>query len=202
VRGLTINVDIDGVLGDFHSEMVNRMNAHMGKSLTKADWSSWDPSEAWGLPNGVWTSLFQSAVVEGIFEIEPVIAGAVRGIDKLMAADHRIRIVTSKILWTAAFTHRAMFDTIKWMVRNGIPNDVELVFTSNTHHKTDYQADVVIDDQPNLETWCQDHGALNIIYDQPWNQEAISPYVIRAQNWDEVVWAIGRWAVTGLVPRL
>ena len=195
---LTINVDIDGVLGDFQIEMVRRMNHHTGYSLTPADWDNWDPSAKWDLGDGEWTALFQQAVNDRIFLNEPVIEGAHDGVWGLVVAGHRVRIVTSKILWDGAYTLKAERDTLFWLARNNFPHDIEVVFTGNAHHKTDFVADVVIDDQPHIGTWAQVDPTLNILFDQPWNRLTRydgedHPEITRAHNWQEVVIAIEQY---------
>lgn len=209
MKTLTINVDIDGVLGDFHGEILPRIYARGGfvggtnQMVSKEAWTNWNPWVCFTITKAVWGEIFREAVQAKIFRYEPPIPGAIEGVTELIEQGHRVRIVTSKILWDMDTTIRAEIDTLEWLYLYRLIEHVEVVFTGTTHHKTEFVADVVIDDHPHIETWCQPHPVLNLMYDQPWNRVtrfdgdlSTQPFYVRALDWDDIVWAINQFANT------
>lgn len=191
---LTINIDCDGVLYDFNEAMTSVGEQELQRKLPPTDrWSMWD---AWGITRDEWYRLFHLAIREyDVFSFGDQVPGALNAVRYLIGEGHRIRIVTSKKLRYADSTKFAQQQTIDWLHKHGLLNDVELCFTGN---KQGYPADVVIDDKP-TDKWMQP-GALNILFGQPWNEHwqyahnVGTASVVRAASWGAVLREIERVA--------
>lgn len=194
MKSLTINVDVDGVLYDFigHCRMLgvgyfNRVivtEAQITEALMP-EANSWHIWEDWDISRDEWYEFFNWAIQHReLFSGGQPIEGAVRGVMKLVNDGHRVRLITSKNLRSAASTYQAQSQCVEWLHRVGLLNWVELVFTGN---KQGYPAQVAIDDKGDW-SWVQ-AGATNILFDQPWNREApigiLNRY--RATGWDAVL---------------
>lgn len=184
MRRLTINLDSDGVIYDFNAQMVRMGEHYLERELGET--SRWEMHEAWGVTQGQWYAMFMRAVHDAeLFRMGRALPGAIAGVKEL-SKKHRVRIVTAKRLRDPLATRLAMLQTINWYSQEGMLQGVEMCFTQN---KQGYQADVVVDDKPTLR-WAQS-GALNLLFDQPWNQELFekpfTPPVKRVHDWDEVL---------------
>ncbi len=181
---MIINLDSDGVVYNLSGILTARTEKRLGRSLPAA--------QGFGLSNWELTReevdrIFEVEAQNGIFRFGEAIEGAVDGVLRL-ADNHQVRIVTnksSKALGRGSIT--AMQDTIQWYKGVGLLDKVEMVFTDG-YGKQGYPANIVIDDQPNLE-WVQEDAA-NILFDRTWNHKvtgkAKGPW-LRALSWDEVV---------------
>jgi 5'(3')-deoxyribonucleotidase len=163
-KGLTVNVDLDGVLYDFEAACREWGEIRLDKKLPVTDtWSMWEP---WGISKREWYEIFHDGIrAEHIFRMGHEEPYALWGMLTLRAMGFRVRIVTAKRLVYRDTTLRAKISCLRWLDEKEIPFD-EIAFTSD---KQGYNADVVIDDKPTM-AWAQD-GAFNILMGQPWNLE-------------------------------
>lgn len=180
---LTINIDMDGVVYNFTDAF-----ALLNPDLT-LDRSQWNL----GLESEVFSSRFEEAIVAGVFLIGEPIEGAIEGLEGLIRAGHRVRLVTAKQMKTSYLTYVAQANTLQWLDRRMLLDRVEVVFTD--HAKIGYAADVVIDDHPGL-AWTQ-RFADNLLFDQPWNRttdRAAHPVHVMV-GWESVIeWIEGEQA--------
>jgi len=186
VRRLTINVDMDGVIYDFNGHVTALGEVYLGRKLPVT--KTWDMAAAWGLTDDEWYELFHRAIMEdGLFRDGLAIEKAVPALH-LLSRQHRVRIVTSKQLRYPPSTLAAQSQALHWLDEHGLLNHVEVAFTGN---KQGYSADIIVDDKPTLK-WAQT-GAMNLLFDQPWNQEITgrpphdAAQVRRVVGWDEVL---------------
>ena len=122
----------------------------------------------------------------------PPIPGAREGINYLSDLGYEIRFVTHKPTQGGAFKHHAIRDCVQWLSWNNIEYD-SIVFDGD---KARYTADLIIDDNPNMN-WTQPYK-LNLLFDQPWNQNpnatltdhALHSYM-RVDNWQDVQMIVG-----------
>lgn len=192
---LTINVDMDGVVYDVMSEYLRMFAPHV-RYEEVTSWSVWEHT---GQSKAEFWQAFHSGVRMGLFLKGEEYTGASSAIRQLTKAGHRVRIVTSKTLSGTEQTRLARVDTLGWLSDRGLGR-LEVVFTGG-YAKQGYPADVIIDDKPTLE-WVQP-GRLNILFDQPWNQELsgdvyVPSDLIRAQTWAHVVRQVERVSREGL----
>jgi 5'(3')-deoxyribonucleotidase len=164
MKPLTINLDMDGVIYDFTAQLHSYAEIALDRNLPEfMTWSAW---AEWGISKSEFYHLFHRAIAEDeLFSRGMAIDGALDAVWALADAGHRLRIVTSKRLRNDSSTLQAQKQTLTWLYTHGILGVVEVAFTSD---KQGYLADVVVDDKPTL-AWAQ-RGALNILFDQPWNR--------------------------------
>lgn len=189
---LTINIDMDGVVYDFNAAITSYGELYLNRKLPEetTNWEMWD---AWGIEKDEWYEIFHLAIQTGeLFNQEGMgIDGAVEAIKRLKKDGHRIRIVTSKLLRGPRSTAAAMIQTVRWLEGVKLIDRVELSFA---HNKQGYEADVIIDDKPNLE-WAQ-KGKHNLLFTQPWNEGGIDPIksryynIERVRNWHRVLYVV------------
>lgn len=182
---LVINSDMDGVVYDYSGSLFRMASTTYGRDDYPPP-RTWDTHKTLGLEEEDFWEFFHDCVQNGVFRHGMPIPGAVEGIRKLLKDGHRVRMVTNKHLRNALSTWHAQTDMLHFLHEHELLHQVELVFTMGRFKKQGYPADVVIDDKPTLE-WVQ-VGALNILFDQPWNEDIeVPPSVIRARGWDEVL---------------
>ena len=147
--------------------------------------------DEWGIEKSEFYHLFHRAIAEDeLFSRGMEVEGAVDAINELARAGHRLRIVTSKRLRNDESSLKAQKQTLTWLYTHGLLGLVEVSFATN---KQGYNAHVVIDDKPTL-AWAQS-GALNILFDQPWNRTIETPYhmggtnalIVRGYGWADVL---------------
>ncbi len=181
---MIINVDSDGVVYNLMGILTARTEKQQGRPLPAAE--NFGLSN-WELSREEVDKIFERESQKGLFGYGEAIEGAVDGVLRL-ADNHQVRIVTNKSSKALGKgSNAAMQDTIQWYDGVGLLDKVEMVFVDG-YGKQGYPANVVIDDQPNLQ-WVQEDAA-NILFDRTWNQKvtgkAKGPW-LRALSWDEVV---------------
>lgn len=188
---LIVNVDSDGVLYDMQTIFANRARAaYPENGLIDAEPADWAIETAWRMEPGAVRALFVRESKRGLFGHGHAYPGAIEFVHTL-AEEHHVRIVTNKGPMGEAIEH-AITDTVAFYGRHGLLQFVDLCFARSSH-KQEFVADVVIDDHPGLG-WAQP-GAMNIMFDRPWNRNAFrgiakwrdaETSVIRASSWDYV----------------
>ncbi len=188
LRKLVINVDLDGVVYDFDHVMRALGGYYLERELPVS--RSWNMWECWDVTMEEWLEMFHRAAKEDeLFYVGREIEGGPAGVRQLLSAGHRVRFVSHKNLADPDAAAAAMIQTVRWLNRQDLLTGTEIVFTGD---KQGYKADVVIDDKTSLE-WAQ-AGALNLLFDQPWNWYAEpesrligEPPVRRVHGWDDVL---------------
>lgn len=189
---LTINFDMDGCVVAFESEFQRMVERETGTAL--GVWDSWTP---FGWDRETFEGHFRKAIMNGVFLSAGEVPEAVAAVHACRDAGHRIRFVTSKQIDSYPESVMAKLQTLQWLHHRGLLKpDVEIAFTAN---KVGYEADVVIDDNPDTSRWAQ-LGSVNILFDRPWNADVETgkkitwgrPDVVRAKGWTEVIEIIAR----------
>lgn len=148
-----ILIDMDGVIVDLMGEAVAR-------GLFQHPPCKWDFT-------GCCTPFEQNEIFgqPGIFRDAPPIAGAINGVQALIAAGHDVRFASTP--WPT--NHQSAQHKYEWIEQHfGNPRLLTL-----THDKTLIPASVLIDDRPDLiGPWT------HVTYPQAWN----------ASSWDEPTW--------------
>ncbi len=194
---MIINVDLDGVVYRFEPEvrfLVEKAHHLWGDPVTLDVADQWDLAAAYGISEQQFRNIFEQAVAKwDVFSVGDMEAEAALWLDRINKR-HDVRFVTE-----AGFQGKpqvrasAIAQKAQWLADMGL-GTYPLILSSGS--KQGYPADVVIDDKPDLK-WAQE-GAVNILYDQPWNQEPNyhAPWLgyglIRATSWQQVSNEIAR----------
>ena len=209
---LTINIDFDGVINPFYeqaflvfSELKLASTYHHASGwwgeTHQRQFSRWQFYKDWtwvGKPltsSKFWELLrmHDLGISDGlVFSDGSPIHNSVPVIQGLEGAGHTIRIVTSKAFRNLDLKEEALRRTVKFLGDHNIPYHAIVFNCDLSLDKTDYRADVVIDDHPYWKGWAQP-GALNVMLAQPWNTReecdkffnGIPDFVVRA-GWDKV----------------
>lgn len=189
---MIINVDLDGVVYDFHTSLMEYIYGKGGwlHLVTPRRWNVW---EDWGMTFGEWNHWFRRAVEDGeVWGKGPMIPGARHYLWKLSDEGHHIRIVTDRLVH--AFGHRAAVTaTAQWLDDNNIPyrslsfEGKKYLFASDNS--------VLIDDKPsNVNSFVYSvtdeltrYEA--VLFAQPWNDVDVNylqPTVRRLSGWEAV----------------
>lgn len=182
---LRINIDSDSVVYDLTPELLRRANRKFGTNV--ATQTTWSLSDHFPMTTEEASQFFEAESKKGLYALGRQVDGAVSALTQLAEAGHDLRIVTHKHGMGAGKVH-AMSDMIGWYERQGLLELVDIVFARGD--KTQYPADVVIDDKPTC-AWTQ-YDAFNILFDQPWNQTLThathaTKVNLRAKGWADVL---------------
>ena len=183
-----VNVDLDGVGYDFTEAMRNEFalyaQEHWNDSMLE-DPQQWEVWKTWGISNEVFTGVMHRGIMDGrVFGVGKPIPGFIEGLTMLRANGWHVRIVTNKIFARANLRYMALTSCVTWLDDYSVPYDT-ISFTDSKLGKEPIRADAIIDDKPDATHWAQ-MGSKNIIFDQPWNQDA-PPHLIRCVGWTEVL---------------
>jgi 5'(3')-deoxyribonucleotidase len=172
-----IACDVDNVVADLVSVILNRYEDRFGISLSPCDIKEYDLSKF--LDEGFVEECFDNP---NIYDDVQPIAGSISGIAYLRSAGHRVAFVTScssmqltrKLNWLQDFgflDERVKFD----------PDYIPCV------QKELIRADILIDDKYENVAKFQGIGDGNraILFSQPWN--LAYPWRASANAWDEVL---------------
>lgn len=179
---LTVNVDMDGVVYDFVEAMRHEFRWRGFDTSIPEEWSF---EKAWGVSRDKFVEVMYEGILdERVFGhgLDRVIEGAPDALRGLHHRGHHIRIVTNKSHFPEPVRTMAIKNTMTFLRVEGIPYD-DIVFMSKD--KLGYPADVVVDDKGDTRGWAQPH-ALNLLFDQPWNQKVETnglSTVTRAHGW-------------------
>ena len=166
---MLILLDQDGVLADFEQGFYDAWQARHGAlcpavplALRRTFYVRDDYPE-----------VYRSAVQEvytapGFYRNLPPVAGAVEAVQALLAQGHDVRICTSPLnQW-----QHCVPEKYEWVERHlGAEMVHRLIVTKD---KTVVYGDVLVDDNPAVVGVRQPHWR-HIIFDQPYNREAVGP---------------------------
>lgn len=186
---MRINCDLDGCVVDFPRGFMNMLHEHDPVRFSPANTpypTQWNWWPQWHMTAGEWLSWFRKGVESGyIWREAPMIRGARDALWVLSDAEHNIRIVTHRLSWQGLHA-TAIKTTVDWLETYNIPYR-DIAFEAS---KTEIEADVIIDDKPDL-SWVQP-GKINLLFDQPYNRdvETGGGNLIRCAGWPAVITAI------------
>jgi 5'(3')-deoxyribonucleotidase len=174
-----LGVDLDGVLGDYLSEIRRIAAEWSGDNLLTpiVDYEF----KKWGIDNwpGGYPALHKFAVTQrNMFSDMDPMMGAPQVLRELSAADVRIRIITSR-LCIKYYHKEAVTQTVEWLENHGIPY-WDLCFIKD---KTAVVADLYIDDSEKNIIQLRDAGRNTLVFSNSTNANAPGP---RVTNWYEV----------------
>lgn len=174
----SVLLDVDGVLGDWHTPTVLLANRLFGLDADPADQDTWEMLDWLKLTSEQAEQLFHEIKKPGFHQRIKPYPYTVAGVKALMEiAD--ISIVTAPI-------HGATwcFERWEWLWEHfGIPAKS----VTHTHEKHKFDGDVFVDDKPsNIERWAQHHPTGDALL---WHQPSTANMGMglrRVTSWNEV----------------
>lgn len=172
-----VAVDVDSVLADFATPMVDHINKMFGTSYSHEHVTDFyieknliPQSES----KRFWKSFGEEVRVHDILEPSE---GAVEGLARI-AAIADIFIVTSPLATSPTW----VYDRDNWLMRHFNINRNKI---AHIHEKFRIRADVLIDDKlENISSWMSHNvGGTGILWSQNWNIEGV-PGAIRTNDWN------------------
>lgn len=192
---MRIGIDLDEVVADSLTAIINFHNKKYGTTLTKEDFHSYDFWEIWGgTPEETAEKCAIFFATEQRSSVNPI-AGSVRGLAELKKRGHGLYVVTGRSSDSAR-------ETEKWIeakfpkVFSGIHYANLYTFDGRARLKSamcrELGVDVLIDDQPMNVLDCAINGIRAFLFDQKWNRKTVLPAgAERVISWEEIVEKIG-----------
>jgi 5'(3')-deoxyribonucleotidase len=158
-RMQTIGVDIDGVLADQVTGVLDRVREKHGVALTYEEVVHWDvPLGPTSFVPEIAKAMLDPAYVLGM-GVHP---GAREMLQDLRASFH-VHLLTVR-------PPEAMDATVQWLASSGLEYD-ELV-PAKEALKSRHSTAGLVDDYPkNLQEFLHNTGGVGVLVDQPWNQD-------------------------------
>lgn len=171
-------LDVDGPLGDFHSEAMNVANKMFGLRLALEDFNTWDVTDV--LPTQEMKDAMNRAIAEPGFatRILPQ-PGAREAVDELRSLCEILFVTTphpKSPTW--------MRERQEWLQRHFRVEHQDIIHVFKKHHVV---GDALVDDRPRtVEKWQarHRHGA-GLLWDMAYNRGADG--IRRVRAWDEVI---------------
>lgn len=186
-----IGVDLDEVLADFISALIDFHNYTYGTSFTKNDFHSYEFHEVWG---GT-----REEAIQKVYDfhktaysenIQPV-AGSIEGVESLKRNGYTLSIITSR--------QYDFIDLTKKWLRKYFPDKFSSMYFTNSHSQNGVtikkseicsrlNVDKLIDDRADNANECAMSGTEVFLLDYPWNRNVnLSPKVTRVKSWQELL---------------
>jgi 5'(3')-deoxyribonucleotidase len=158
--GLTVGVDVDGVLANQIQGMLPKIRMRLGIQLCYEDVTEWRlPLGESNIAREIETAFDDSDYVIGM----PVHSGARAFVDEIYS-NNRIVMLTARPPQTRVWT-------LQWLQNHGFSFD-ELVNVKE-EKKSFYRSDVLIDDYiGNITEYLKNTRGTAVLVDQPWNRRA------------------------------
>lgn len=167
---IRVGVDVDGVMRDFHSAVIDKAKPH-GLTIEYQDITNWDFLRT-NAVNGKSLAyhIFDSKEwAEDVFAKAPVLDGAKQAYN-LLCEYYDVYIVSDQANDTKHYTDL-------WLRENGFNRHVGAIYTSN---KIQAPCQVLIDDNYEHIKKYNDSARLGILIDRPWNKK--HEYHLRASQ--------------------
>lgn len=170
---MLIGCDVDQVVANLNEEWLRRYNIEYDDTLCVAELVSWDISKFVKPECG--KNIDKYLHQRGLYDCIKEIPNALWGVCRLRRQGHRVVFITSdpsggksgKIDWL--YNHYFAEDQNDWIV---------------AHDKSLIRMDIMIDDSP--RNIASSTATFNLLFNQPWNQDAEGAYV-RVNDWHDTV---------------
>jgi len=197
----TVNIDIDGVVYDFHKEMHEeimathtRVRGYIADDKGKyypylehhavRDSTPWEMWTRYGISQGTWNAIFRRGVEHGsLFSRGEPIHGAVDGLWTLYEEGVKVRLVTRRLVHSG-LNAKILQQTAEWLDKWMVPYWT-ITFVGKRDDKIGFVGDVAIDDSPTHYDELVKHNKFVFIFDQPWNRHRTD--AMRINDWDELL---------------
>lgn len=197
---LLVAVDLDEVLGQFLSALLDFHNDRYQTSLTMKDFHSYTFRLCWGGDEEESTAKVQAFFTSPNFlRGIPLVPGARHGLECLKQAGFRLAVVTSRQLqieehtrtWLARHFGEGFFDEVVFGNHWGIDGRKK---RSKREMCESLGAEILIDDSVDYACEVAQSGIRVLLFDLDhsygWNKaddRLLSPKITRVSSWDEVV---------------
>jgi 5'(3')-deoxyribonucleotidase len=188
---MKIGIDIDEVIADFLSGMIDYHNKNYGTNLKPEDFKSYDFWHVWGGSKEDTIAKVFEFYESDVFKNLNPIDDSISAVNQLMS-DFEIAIITARPEHISKYTEQ-------WLEKH-FSNKIEI------HHTTDFYKnsgkpkkksdvckengiDVFIDDSLRYALDCfSDKTKVLLFGNYPWNQcDKLSEGIVRAHTWDDVL---------------
>ena len=186
---MRIEVDLDEILADYLSAVIEFHNKKYHTALKKSDFFSYRFWEVWGgNREEAIQKVYDFYQTPEFKNVQPV-AGAIEAIKKLKE-NHDLFIITSR-------TDDLLAETKEWIDKHFKDLFAQIVLTNHysqtgeSRKKSDFcdslQIDIFIDDSPEYAQECFDGKRKVFLFDYPWNQDLNMPGITRVSGWAEAL---------------
>jgi len=191
-----IGLDLDGTTVIYNHAIARHIIRILGLNLTEDEFLARFPNpDTYNFTNWSDIDSFETfkkfhvdAVNNGIYRELEMFDGASAALNKLSAAGHHIRVITSRFV--KGGQHAIVVADTAWSLdKNKIPYK-DIMFTAR---KTDVFADVYIDDSPENIIAFQKADRPYIIFDALYNRHLEGP---RVDNWEDCYDLLSQYPVT------
>jgi 5'(3')-deoxyribonucleotidase len=167
---MTLNIDLDGVLYNFHEE-ISKFVEEDPRLIT--NWNIWD---CWGITKNDFYNIFNKFIESGGFLKGEPEADAVDTL-KILSKKHLINICTSRSTQNRIdVSAQVRRHTVDWLLKYKIPHQ-NLFFL----REKELVGGLLLDDNMEfLETYRK--VGVSICFNRPWNKEY---HGLRVRNWKE-----------------
>lgn len=185
---MRIGIDLDGVVYDFHTTMLRYMKAR-GIDVSSGQPDRWNMWECYGISLDDFLVIMKEESARGLFRHGDAIQGAPTVIRWAKHRGHSIHIVTHR----NGLDPLAMRDTALWLAEQNIPYD-SLTFSPDKH---DVRTDLFVDDSPANCAHITASGGRAIIFNRPWNLDAVGE---RVNSWLKLGQLVRQTELVGIEP--
>ena len=164
MKDITINVDLDGVVYNFHREIQKKLVEKLGYSADITRWEIW---EDYGISQSYFQALFRQAVDEGVFLEGKPIVGAPDGLWRLHEEGFKVRLITRRLVHFGLHA-KVVTHTAQWLDQYAIPYWT-LCFVGKSDDKTGFAANLALDDSYKHWKEMKPYVTFPYLFRQPWN---------------------------------
>src|SRR5271157_3943909 len=187
-------LDVDGPLGDFHSEARDVANKLFKLNLTIDDFATWDVTGI--LPTQEMKDKMNAAIAE------PGFASRILPTPESIEAVRELKKICEVVFVTSPHPHSPtwMRERQDWLRKHYNVNHDEIVHAFKKHHVI---GDILVDDRPKtIAKWETKHSQAHaLLWDMPYNRADLG--FRRIRSWREVIWLVEclRENLCPLIPR-
>lgn len=178
MRDVVLLLDVDGPLGDFHSEARDVANRLFGTNFKIEDFTTWDVTDV--LPTQEMKDKMNAAIAE------PGFASRIQPTPESIEAVRELKNICEVIFVTTPHPHSPtwMRERQDWLHKHYSVNHDEIVHAFKKHHVV---GDVLVDDRPKtIWKWEGHHPKAHaLLWDMPYNRTDHG--FKRVRIWAEVI---------------
>lgn len=188
---MKIGIDLDEVLADFLSALIEYHNATYGTSLFKEQFQSYRFWEIWGgTKEEAIQKVYDFHQTSYFRNIKPVVGS--QEATNILRQNNDLFVITSR-------QNDVSEATQKWVAQY-FPNVFSDIFFTNHYSQNGSSTstkkqicdsvgvDILIEDEPERVSECLNPKRKNLLFDHPWNRNAELPQEIyRVHSWKEIL---------------
>ncbi|MEO6508987.1 MAG: hypothetical protein ABIO02_03465 [Patescibacteria group bacterium] len=187
---MNIAIDIDSVLSDSHTSLVNYLNEVNKTSMVPDDFYDFNMPLILGCTVEEADRILSDWYKTTHFQNMKILEGSIEAVNYL-ATEHNLYCVTSR-------PFEIEHITIKWINSNFPTIFKEITHTNDGSYATKYNnttkssvckkigAEVIIEDNIRYAADCAENGITTFLMEMPWNRsQEVHPEIIRVKNWKD-----------------